>query len=314
MSIEDVDFEAMMWAEGAVPLGRKKRPAPAPQPPAPVPKSAPAATAVALAPAVDPEALVAARGAVEALRAQLMLRDATIADLRTQLADAEKRAETFDLERRAVARKLTEKQPAASTSKAAAVVELLVARGLEADEIDFAFLALADGGKARDLAELLGASDRRVTAAWLDRHLDLLCRDEGCPPRGGAVVVDVPRPRCDVCAGSDVNRAARGFFDACVRQGIQRVRLVGGSPAYRKRLSELVQEDGRVDLKLVVGTGRRTSTDARADQKHADLVILWGATILDHSVSELYDRHRGRVLSIPHRGIARMLELAAAQL
>jgi hypothetical protein len=44
----------------------------------------------------------------------------------------------------------------------------------------------------------------------------------------------------------------------------------------------------------------------------ADVVIIWGGTLLDHAVADLYKDGPARVLRVPHRGIGRMLELAAA--
>jgi hypothetical protein len=113
-----------------------------------------------------------------------------------------------------------------------------------------------------------------------------------------------------VCQGSDIRRSVRQFVDACLSLGLTRVTVVGGSPKYHRQLKELVQHR-RISLTLVPGNVRRTQKQADHDLAASDVVLLWGGTLLDHSTSDLYrSGDRGQVLTIPHRGIARMLQQA----
>lgn len=104
---------------------------------------------------------------------------------------------------------------------------------------------------------------------------------------------------CEICHGSSNARAVDVMVDALTSAGMRRLCVVGGAPTTRRRLRELV--GGRVDLRVVDGTGSRTSTQARADLAWADLVAIWGATPLDHSVSSLY--HGAHVIQLARRGI-----------
>jgi hypothetical protein len=86
---------------------------------------------------------------------------------------------------------------------------------------------------------------------------------------------------------------------------MRRVVVVGGSPGTHDELRSLVA--GGLELRLVAGTERRTSRDAKADLAWADLVVVWGGTELDHKVSKLYARGRGdHVVTCSRRGIAAM--------
>ena len=115
-------------------------------------------------------------------------------------------------------------------------------------------------------------------------------------------------PGCDTCGGSDIRREARRFVDACLNHGTTRVTIVGGSPKYHRQLRELVQH--RVlKLRLVPGDARRSLRQARDDLRGSDLVIIWGATVLDHATSAPYTQQRelGRLHTVQQRGITSML-------
>jgi hypothetical protein len=175
------------------------------------------------------------------------------------------------------------------------------------------FRAVAEARRTGELVRLLEPVDAERLAGFLDERVVLLEGCDACPSAGGRAVVSVPKERCEVCAGSDIQRAARTFLDACLVNGATRVVIVGGSPKYHRQLRELVQHH-RIKLTLVSGVGRRTAKQAKADQEHNDLVLLWGGTLLDHSVSELYGAGPARVLTVPHRGISLMLLRAAEML
>ncbi len=308
----DDDFESLMNLDGVRRLGgegterSRSRGIPEPSRPVAPPPAAPATPDPALA---ELRATITARDArITELVAEVQAGLERVQALEAAKANAEDQARAAGRERRAVARKLSETQAAARVEvRPLALDDALATRGLEKDERSEVLGRAADMG----LASVLQASDPAALRGWLEDHVDLLCGGEQCPSRSGTIRLKVAAARCDVCRGSDIRRAARGFFDACARANVRRVRLVGGSPSYRRQLESLASEDGRVQLKLISGTRNRETKDARQDQRHSDLVVLWGATILDHAVSGLYDPSRGRVLTVPHRGIARMLELVA---
>ncbi len=327
---DDLDFDSLMREEGARPLGKppqasapRRAPSPGPRLPAPrplAPHRAPAPPAPP-PPAPPPAALTEAARALstlraerDALRAELEAARAELEAARAEAADATRERDAFDNERRALALRLS-KAPAVTVAAArpTSVDEALAAAGLAPDEHVAALVALLQRPDAAGLITLLEASRADALAAWLDARLSLVCGAPACVPSAGAEVFRVSPARCEFCGGSDVRRAAKRFFAACAAAGISRVRVVGGSPTYGRVLRELAADEP-VDLKTVCGTARRTQKEARADQKHADLVILWGATLLDHATSDLYDRRRSRVLTVAHRGIGRMLELAATSL
>ena len=134
-------------------------------------------------------------------------------------------------------------------------------------------------------------------------------------PDTNTVVVYVPRGRCEVSGGSDVQANFHGFVQACLDQEVRKVTIVGGSPAYRKQLKLLAgAHDDAPKLNLVSGTRRREKRRAEADMRASDVVVLWGGTELDHSVTSVYTGGAARLVRVAHRGIARMLQLVRSGL
>jgi hypothetical protein len=191
----------------------------------------------------------------------------------------------------------------------------LLARGLEgATEQARALAVLTDGEAATRLLELLETRDPAALASLLERRLALVCGDPGCAPEVGAAALQVARARCEVCGGSDIQRAAHGFVRACAAAAVVRVRFVGGSPNYRTKLAALFPGGGPLTVHTTAGDKRVRLSRSRSQQRGDDLVIIWGATELDHATSGVYRAEHGRTEVIAHRGIGRMLELAAARI
>ena len=173
---------------------------------------------------------------------------------------------------------------------------------------------LLETGRGEDLLELLAPRSTTEFSDWLDENTAILGDCGACPVAGSRAILRVPQRRCEVCAGSDVRRAGRRFVDACLSDGITRVTIVGGSPKYHRQLHELV-EHHRLKLRTVPGRSRRTRKQARHDLRGSDLVVIWGPTHLSHCTSDLYtdQADQGRLMVVPHRGIASMLEDLSAR-
>lgn len=160
-------------------------------------------------------------------------------------------------------------------------------------------------GKQRLSNEKLGRA-----AAVLSEKLYLHCQSTECVAAaahsGRVSVLCDPKPHCMSCGGSDNQRAVADFVQAF---GRGKLCIVGGSPSVWEELERLFA--GRVELRLVDGTIRRTSDHAKADLEWADLVLLWGATELHHKVSMHYSNApqpvKKKVVHVPKRGIAQLL-------
>ncbi len=176
-------------------------------------------------------------------------------------------------------------------------------------------VGLTRAGKAR----MSAAKEERARAA-LEERLFKHCATPACvdaAARSGRTAVRTAhRAACASCAGSDNRRAEEALVSACQRAGIGRLTVVGGSPSVREELRDALS--GRLELRLVDGTERRTLSQARLDLEWADLVLLWGGSELDHRVSTLYTGAppplRRKLVHTSKRGIAALLEAAVVHL
>ncbi|HWO27092.1 MAG TPA: hypothetical protein VNO30_50525 [Kofleriaceae bacterium] len=188
--------------------------------------------------------------------------------------------------------------------------------GFTGDNARLARTALEEAG-------LTNAKKKRISAAKLSDLRSVLsarfmlvctrapCREAAVAAGANRTVLAAARPTaCEVCGGS-ANAAEIGkAITALVDGGLRRIVVVGGSPSTREELRSLIA--GRLELRLVSGTDRRTSRDAKADLSWADLVVIWGSTELDHKISKLYTgASQGRVVTCAKRGIAALAETLA---
>ena len=190
-------------------------------------------------------------------------------------------------------------------------------------ELGFSGAAAQQAARAAlEQAGLTRAGKSRISAEKLERVKGLLdkdfarvCKDPSCRAALGrlkpaAAPLSVADPRdCERCGGSDNVKAMRRLAELCRPRGLRRVVVVGGSPSVRQELAAL--QPAEWELRLVDGTERRTLDKARADLEWAHIVLVWGASELDHRVSRLYtdtaSPHRHKVVQVARRGIAALL-------
>lgn len=307
------DLDALMAEAGIAPLKGRPTPAPRAAPPQTTPpRAAPPAAASPKAP--PPAAPREQTPVMAVLAAQVAELNGRVAELQKQLQAMTHERDTLDQQRRGLQRRLAEATPAEAPPEAVPLAAVLDARGLAADERAEALLALL-GDHPAALLDALPLADGGALTALLDERIVLSCGGPACAVPEGASVLRVPADRCEICGGSDVRRAFRAFTAACAGAAVQRVVIVGGSPAYRRALTDLAEADRpSVRLELVSGVHKASERRVRGLARNADLVIIWASTILDHATSNAFDAAGGRRLTVPHRGIATMLNYAAEQL
>lgn len=162
--------------------------------------------------------------------------------------------------------------------------------------------------RPEQLIDAIELSAPEPLAQVLDDRVAFVAHDLDVDLGPDTVIVRVPAARCEITGGSDIRAGFRQFADACQRTQVRRITIVGGSPAYRRELDHLAAAHGDLKLNLVSGTKRRERKRAEADKRTSDIVVIWGATELDHSVSAVYTGEGAPILRVPHRGISRMLD------
>jgi hypothetical protein len=228
------------------------------------------------------------------------------------MAALQRERDALDTRGRELQRRLS-KRPASAPPLGQPLEALLEARGLTGPESVAALQRLL-GERTRELLDALEITSAEALTELLDQRLILSCGRGACADVRGATLLEVPPERCEICGNSDAGRAFHGFARACRSAGIHKVVIVGGSPAYRKALKDLAAP-GRRELRveLVDGKARHREKKIRGLARGADLVLIWGATILDHATSNAFEASGARTLTIPHRGISTMLSAAATR-
>ena len=127
--------------------------------------------------------------------------------------------------------------------------------------------------------------------------------------------VEVPRRFCEVCEGGTVTGAVRLLGDALQRAGRLNLLVLGGSPSTHTILERELRGT-EVTLQLVDGTRPRPAAQARAWAEAADVIVVWGSTMLDHKVSQQFTRpeYRDKTITVARRGIEALSSAVQAHL
>ena len=145
---------------------------------------------------------------------------------------------------------------------------------------------------------------------WFESHVRNVCHASQCQDAWKDQKVLLwtveDQTHCDFCAGSDNRREFSTLLLRLRESRIYRVVVVGGSPDTHKEIEQLLPRNHQ--WKLVEGKTNRNKQQALQDLRSADLIILWGATILPHKVSELYTKQKEgfshKLLTVNKRGVA----------
>ncbi len=191
------------------------------------------------------------------------------------------------------------------------LTDLIVDHGVRPEDFERVIAALCEGGLTRLGKQRIARSKQQRAKELLRARFTLLCSRclASATPSPHRQVLQAARcENCERCSGSDNRIAVDRLCAAMAQRRMTRLLVVGGSPAVRVALATLV--GGRLELRLVDGSERRTGTDARHDLAWADLVLVWGGTQLDHKVSSLYTgapTGSEKVTTVRHRGITALV-------
>jgi hypothetical protein len=173
--------------------------------------------------------------------------------------------------------------------------------------------ALEEAGLTRPGKRNLTPSKRERVEQVLAQRFALCCIRPHCRAAAGAtgrvvVILDgAAAGSCEFCGGSSNRSAWERALSAMARRGWKRLVVVGGSPALHHELRALVGD--RIELRLIDGTARRTGHDAGHDLAWADRIVIWGATLRDPKVSQLYtDRRSPMVITVARRGLTALAD------
>ncbi len=337
---DDFSFEELMAQQGVQKLGGgNKRAGPRQPPPPPRMQQ----STVAVRPNIVPRReLDAAEQQLEAATSEARALSSRVCELEAALAAATKRGSeleaTLESERGARAeetaahavvaeeeaafkasleRQLKDARGALSATEAAktSLADALIERGCATE---FEMMAVLNGlllQRPREFLDSIVLADPHALAKVLSERVAFVASEVPFEPDKNMVVVPVNKERCEICSGSDIAASFHGFVQACVDNDVRRATIVGGSPAYRRQLQALADEDEDAPkLNLVSGTRQREKRRAASDLRSSDVVVIWGGTELDHSVSEVYRGEDARIVRVAHRGIARMLQIVRSEL
>jgi hypothetical protein len=311
----DLDFASLMEQSGFQSYEPEAAKAPRAKK-APPAKTAPAAPA----PPPPPNPLQAELDSLKAerdgLRRELGELQARLAGIETELQTAESERDGVDGRRREVEADCADLRRQLDEATGSTELRDVLKQGGCRDEAEvLAALNALLAAQPEQLLEGLVLASSEGVGQLLQERLAFVCDSESCQPEGPCAIVRVSPERCEVCGGSDLRRRWKDFLLACKGASISNLVIVGGSPTYRDQLRKLHRgEETGLNLELVSGSVSRSRRRAEADMRRADMVVLWGGTILDHSTSEQYRGASCPVLTLPHRGITGMLDALADHL
>lgn len=112
----------------------------------------------------------------------------------------------------------------------------------------------------------------------------------------------VEKSSCMICGGSNDRRALEKMASTMVAAGMSRVLVVGGTDAKCREI--LKKSPCEVQWRFVDGKKSRDDRYFRHNREWAEVIIIWGSTVLDHRVSAHFDRKGDhRVITVTRRSI-----------
>ena len=130
----------------------------------------------------------------------------------------------------------------------------------------------------------------KLVEAYIKNNFRLVCSPACAAALGKKRMrtqLQVEIKKCEFCNGSKQNKLlakmAKDLFD----QNLLEILVVGGSPQSASTLNRVLK-NCNINIKVIEGTKRTNSKTAKLLCRTADVVVIWGATQLDHTVSQVF--------------------------
>lgn len=290
---QQVEFARRTLGKGAPPASRA-----APRPSA-APVSAPPVSSASstVEPAPSPAPSVEASGLARHFERRLETALAELATARASLAEAERFGHRLAQE---VASLRAAPRPTAPAAAARPVASETTALSVVLDGLGYAperhgevlSAALTYRPVARRLLPLLRVEAVADVARVLEGGVRRVCLAAECRQMAeadrAARVAAQPSATCAYCGGSDNGRAFTAMSRLCVAARVRRVVVVGGGDDSRADVRRRAAELPTPEMVLVEGNRRPDSARAKAKVQGADLVVLWGSTIISHAETDVW--------------------------
>jgi len=165
---------------------------------------------------------------------------------------------------------------------------------------ELGYVAPPSRDAARAVLEAAGLTNprkRRIHAAKRERVMQALEKAlvGVCSETCRTLTRDDPRPAvvvqartCVICGGRSVAQSLRRLADVARGAGVARLLVIGGGPGTQEALRAARDDGLRIDV--VPGRPKPDSARLLALARNADVIVIWGSTILPHAVSDAVAR------------------------
>ena len=123
----------------------------------------------------------------------------------------------------------------------------------------------------------------------------------------------VDQAHCTICGGSKDRSSLEAMASALVASNVSKVLVVGGTEAKCREIRE--KSPPGIEWRFVDGTKSKDDRYFRPGRRWADIIVIWGSTVLDHRVSSHFEaKGDARVITVTRRSIGALAEAVVEHL
>lgn len=203
-----------------------------------------------------------------------------------------------------------QRRPAEKLPDVVSIAALLGECGLDTPAARDAGRAILEDAGLTSPKKLNMALEKRDAAlALLRERLRPVCaecsRQTALAVADGRQQVEVAGPSCEVCGGRTVARAILLSTQALGKKGLRKLLVVGGSPPIH---DELRRGFGGTVIDLTIVDSPQQAARAIALCEAADVIVIWGSSILKHKTSLSFQKpeYRWKTVTLARRSIEAM--------
>ncbi len=158
-------------------------------------------------------------------------------------------------------------------------------------------------------AEKVGRSRDVLEAAFLWH-----CGNGDCRRQAEASLsLLVDQAHCSICGGSKDRSSLTAMASALAVHHVSKVLVVGGTEAKTREIRE--KSPPGIEWRFVDGTKSKDDRYYRPARLWADIIVIWGSTVLDHRVSDHFEaKGDHRVITVTRRSIGALADAVVEHL